>query len=208
MKFSFLPREDRFFQLFQQQAATIKESAAKLVDLLENYENVPEKVAEIQRLEEVADEVIRTIMKSLHRTFVTPLDREDIAILGELLDDVVDSIEESARYMIEYRIDRPTQQAKELARIIFRCGETLERAMKILHFRGAKLRDLLPLKDELTTLESEADKVTSRAMGELFESNSPIEVLKWKEIYAQLEGATDHCEEIAHLLEGIVIKHS
>ena len=89
---------------------------------MENYENIPEKWAEIKRLEEVGDTVIHTIMTSLHRTFVTPLDREDIAALGERLDDIVDSIEEAARIMMEYRIQESTDSAKELSRILQRCS--------------------------------------------------------------------------------------
>lgn len=208
MRLSFFPRESKFFLLLQQSAVNIKDTSIKLLDLMENYEKVEEKVAEIKRLEEVGDQIIHSIMQNLHRTFVTPMDREDIAVLGELLDDVVDSIEEAARYMLEYHIDKPTERAKELARIIVRCSEALEKAMKLLRFRGTQLREILPLKDELNTLEDEADQITSHAMGELFNYNSPIEVLKWKEIYAQLEAATDRCEQIAGVLEGMVIKNA
>ena len=209
MKLSFLPREEKFFFFFQQSASNLKSTAAKLLDLMENYENVGEKVAEIKRLEEVGDTIIHTIMNSLHRTFVTPLDREDIAMLGERLDDVVDSIEEVARYLVEYRIERPTDKAKELASIILECAETVERAMGLLHYRGTKLRDILPLTVEINRLENEADRVASRAIGELFSDGiSPIEVLKWKEVYDQLEEATDFCEDIANLLEGIVLKNA
>ena len=110
--------------------------------------------------------------------------------------------------MTEYNIVTPTESARELSRIIVRCAETLDKAMGILGSRGAKLKGLLDLKDQLNTLENEADRVTSRAMGELFESYSAIDIIKWKEVYGQLEGATDRCEEIAAILEGIVIKHA
>ena len=209
MKLSFLPREEKFFTLFHESAANVKETAVKLLDLMENYENVPEKVAEIKRLEEVGDTVIHTIMTSLHRTFVTPLDREDIAALGERLDDIVDSMEEAARLMMEYHIQESTENAKALARILLRCSETLEQAIGLLHLRGAKLRDILPLATVINTLENEADQVVSRAMADLFDDDaSPIYVIKWKEIYDLLEGATDHCETAANMLEGIVLKHA
>ena len=110
--------------------------------------------------------------------------------------------------MTEYHIVTPTESARELSRIIVRCAETLDKAMDLLGSRGAKLKGLLDLKDQLNTLENEADRVTSRAMGELFESYSAIDIIKWKEVYGQLEGATDRCEEIAAILEGIVIKHA
>ena len=209
MKLSFLPREEKFFTLFQESAANVKATAVKLLDLMENYENVPEKVAEIKRLEEVGDTVIHTIMTSLHRTFVTPLDREDIAALGERLDDIVDSMEEAARLMMEYHIQESTENAKSLARILLRCSETLEEAIGLLHLRGAKLRDILPLATVINTLENEADQVVSKAMAELFDDEaSPIYVIKWKEVYDLLEGATDHCEIAANMLEGIVLKHA
>ena len=147
-------------------------------------------------------------MTQLHKTFITPLDREDIALVGERLDDVLDCIEEAARYMTEYHIDTPTESARELSRIIVRSAETLDKAMSVLGSRGSKLKELLDLKDQLNTLENEADRVTSRAMGELFESYTAIDIIKWKEVYGQLEGATDRCEEIASILEGIVIKHA
>ncbi len=210
MKISLLPREEKFFTLFQQSAANLKATGEKLLDLMENYENVPDKVAEIKRLEEVGDNVIHEIMTSLHRTFVTPLDREDIAALGERLDDIVDYMEEAARLMVEYRIQESTENAKELARILLRCSETLEQAIGLLHLRGAKLRDILPLASEINLLENQADQVVSRAMAELFNDDnvSPIYVIKWKEIYDLLEGATDHCETAANMLEGIVLKHA
>jgi predicted phosphate transport protein (TIGR00153 family) len=210
MKLSFLPREEKFFTLFQESAANVKETAVKLLDLMENYENVPEKVAEIKRLEEVGDTVIHTIMTNLHKTFVTPIDREDIAALGERLDDIVDDMEEAARLMVEYRIQESTENAKALARILLRCSETLEQAVGLLHYRGAKLNEILPLATVINTLENEADQVVSKAMAELFndEAASPIYVLKWKEIYDLLEGATDYCETAANMLEGIVLKHA
>ncbi len=209
MKLSFLPREEKFFTLFQESAANVKTTAVKLLDLMENYENVPEKVAEIKRLEEVGDTVIHTIMTSLHKTFVTPLDREDIAALGERLDDIVDSMEEAARLMMEYHIQESTENAKALARILLRCSETLEQAVGLLHNRGAKLNEILPLATVINTLENEADQVVSKAMAELFDDEaSPIYVIKWKEVYDLLEGATDHCEIAANMLEGIVLKHA
>ena len=209
MRLSFLPREEKFFLFLQQSAENLRHTSVKLLDLMENYENVPEKVAEIKRLEEGGDTIIHTIMTNLHKTFVTPIDREDIAALGERLDDIVDNVEEAARIMVEYKIDEPTETAKELARIILRCSETLEQAMSLLHYRGSKLLEILPLTSAINTLENEADQVTSRAMGELFNDDvPPIYVLKWKEVYTLLEGATDFCEDAANMLEGIVLKHA
>lgn len=207
MKFSLLPRDDSFFLLLEESSANLKTTATQLLDLMENYTDVTSKVDNIKQSEEAGDSIIHRIMTQLHKSFITPLDREDIASLGEGLDDVVDCIEEAARYMVEYQIPQPTESARELSRIIVRCAETIEQAMGILKTRGSKLKTLLPLKDDLNKLENEADKVTSRAMGELFENYSAIDIIKWKEVYGQLEGATDKCEEIAAIMEGIVIKN-
>ena len=204
-----LSREERFFGLLRSSANNLNETAKLLVVLMEDYRDVPQKVAEIKRLEEVGDHIIHEIMRNLHRTFVTPLDREDIAALGERLDDVVDSIEEAARNMVEYRIEQPTDKAIELARIIEQATAVLQQALNKLHFRGAKLRDILPDSVEVNRLENEADHVFSRAIGELFNNGiSPIEVLKWREIYGQLEAAVDHCEDAANVLEGVVLKNA
>lgn len=206
---SILHREERFFGLLRSSANNMHDVSELLVDLMEDYRDVQTKVAEIKRLEEVGDHIIHEIMRNLHRTFVTPLDREDIAALGERLDDVVDSIEEAARNMVEYRIERPTEKAVELARIIERATDVLQQAVNKLHFRGSKLREILPDSVEVNRLENEADQVFSRAVGELFNNSiSPIEVIKWREIYGQLEQATDHCEDAANVLEGVVLKNA
>ena len=186
MKFSLLPRDDSFFLLLEESSANLKTTATQLLDLMENYTDVTSKVDNIKQSEEAGDSIIHRIMTQLHKSFITPLDREDIASLGEGLDDVVDCIEEAARYMVEYQIPHPTESARELSRILVRCAETIEQAMGILKTRGSKLKTLLPLKDDLNKLENEADKVTSRAMGELFENYSAIDIIKWKEVYGQL----------------------
>lgn len=207
MRFTLLPQQDKFFGLFKSSADNLVEASNKLVDLMENYENVPEKVAEIKRLEGKGDQIIHDIMTELHNSFITPLDREDIAALGERLDDVVDCVEEAARYMLEYRIEAPTESAKDLSKIIVSCAKTLAEAMDILGTGSRNFKKLMPLKNDLNLLENDADQVTSRAVGELFETFDAIDIIKWKEVYAQLENAADSAEDIAGILEGIVIKH-
>ena len=205
MKFSILPRQDKFFKLFKRSSENLKEASGKLVDLMENYENVEAKVTELKRLEEVGDSIIHEIMSDLHKTFITPLDREDISTLGERLDDIMDCIEEAARYMLEYDIKSPTKEAQELSRIIANCCETIDKAMTILG--NNKFKELTPLKEKLHVLENEADQVTSKALGELFRTSEAIDIIKWKEVYDQLESATDRAENVAVILDVIVIKH-
>ena len=204
------PRDDRFFVLLKQSGENLHQTSQALLDLVESYDDVPRKVAVISDLEEAGDHIIHEIMRSLHKSFVTPIDREDIAKLGESLDDVVDAIEESARNMLEYGIESPGPRAVELARLIDQCGKVLDRALgKLLHTRGLRLRAILEDAVEINRLENEADQVTSRAVGELFSNgSSAIEVLKWRELYDHLEAATDRCEDAANVLEGIVLKNA
>ena len=209
LSLSFLPKENRFFFLLHQSASNIQEVARRLQDLMENFENVPAKVQEIKDLEEFGDRIIHDITHSLHRTFVTPIDREDIMALATTLDDVVDAIDEAAQYTLEYKIEEPTEYARHLATIIVQCADELERAVALISTRGSKLKDILPMAVELNRLENEADKVTSRARGELFNNGFEVtQILKWRDIYDDLEQATDRAEDAANVLEGIVIKHS
>ena len=209
LSFSFLPKEDRFFFLLHQSAMNIQQVARHLQDLMENFENVAARVQEIKELEDFGDQIIQDITHSLHRTFVTPIDREDILALAERLDDVVDAMDEAARYTLEYRIDQTTEYARHLATIIVSCADELERAVGLLSSRGSRLKEILPMTAEVNRLEHEADRVASRAMGELFDDASDVvHILKWRDIYDDLEQATDRAEDAADVLEGIVLKHS
>jgi predicted phosphate transport protein (TIGR00153 family) len=187
----------------------LHETTTALVDFMEHYENIDEKASEIKRLEEVGDHIIHQIMLNLHRTFVTPFDREDIALLGARLDDVVDVAEEVSRTMVQYHVSAPTPRSIELAHIIDQCGAILEQAGDLLKGRGSKLRDLLPLTVDLNSLENEADIIASQAVGELFANEKdPIEIIKWREIYSLLESATDRAEDAADVIEAIVLKNA
>jgi hypothetical protein len=176
---------------------------------MEDFDNVEGKVQEIKDLEEFGDEVIHDITLSLHRTFVTPIDREDIMSLAGRLDDVIDAVNEAAQYMFEYKITDSTEYARKLSRIIVDCATQLEQAVGMLSTRGSRLKDILPIAVEINRLESEADKTLSQAMGHLFNNGTDvIDILKWRDIYNTLEEATDWAEDAANVLEGIVLKHS
>ena len=204
-----MPREDRFFGMLRSSARNVHETTVKLVDFMEHYDQAVAMAAEIKHLEEVGDHIIHDIMTNLHRSFVTPFDREDIANLAERFDDVVDMAEEVARTMVEYQIKAPTPRAMELAKVLAVCGGILEQAGHMLKARGGRLRDILPLTVEVNRLENVADHINSKALGELFASETnPIEVIKWREIYGDLEAATDRCEDAANVLEAIVLKHA
>jgi len=206
---SFLPKENRFFFLLHQSAMNNCAVARRLQDLMENLENVPTKVQEIKDLEEFGDQIIHDITHSLHKTFVTPIDREDILALAGRLDDVVDAMDEAAQYTLEYKIEQSTVYARELAAIIVQCADELEKAVGLLSTKGSKLREIIPMAVEINRLENEADKVASKARGELFSNGFDVyQVLKWRDIYDDLEQATDRAEDVADVLEGIVLKNS
>ena len=207
--FSFMPREDRFFFLLHQSTINIQQVARAFQDLMGNFENVPAKVREIKELEEHGDQIIHDITHSLHRTFVTPIDREDIMDLAGRLDDVIDAIDEAAQYTLEYSLEETTEYARHLSTIITGCADELERAVALLSTRGSKLREILPMTVEVNRLENEADRVLSRAMGDLFSNDyEVVQILKWRDVYNVMEEATDRAEDAADVLEGIVLKHS
>ena len=209
LSLSFLPKEDRFFFLLHQSTINIQKVARQFQDLMQNFENVPDKVREIKELEEFGDRIIHDIAHSLHRTFVTPIDREDIMALAGRLDDVIDAIDEAAQYTLEYKMEETTEYARHLSTIIVSCADELERAVALLSTRSSKLREILPMSVEINRLENEADQVASRAMGDLFSNGYDVmQILKWRDIYNDMEEATDRAEDAANVLEGIVLKHS
>ena len=209
LSLSFLPKEDRVFFLLHQSTINIQKVARQFQDLMQNFENVPDKVREIKELEEFGDQIIHDIAHSLHRTFVTPIDREDIMALAGRLDDVIDAIDEAAQYTLEYKIEETTEYARHLSTIIVSCADELERAVALLSTRSSKLREILPMSVEINRLENEADQVASRAMGDLFSNGYDVmQILKWRDIYNDMEEATDRAEDAANVLEGIVLKHS
>lgn len=182
-----------------------------MVSLMEEYENVDAKVERIREYEHVGDTVTHQIMEALHRTFVTPLDREDIALIGERLDDVMDFIDEAALSMRTYKVERPTAAARQMAAIILRATLEVEAAIAVLAGRR-NLRDILTHCVEINRLENEGDLVFRNALADLFGESTEItgfvEIIKWREIYDSLERATDRCEDVANVLEGIVIKNA
>ncbi|MCL0099302.1 DUF47 family protein [Dehalococcoidia bacterium] len=202
-------KENRFFFLLHQSAMNIQQVAKKFHDLMEHFENIEAKVKEIKDLEEFGDQVIHDITHSLHTTFLTPIDREDILDLAGRLDDVVDAIDEAAQYTLEYGIKTPTDYASQLAVIIVKCADELERATSLLGGGTSKWKEILPMAVEINRLENEADQIASQAMGNLFNNGyDVIDVLKWRDIYNDMEEATDRAEDAANVLEGIVLKHS
>jgi predicted phosphate transport protein (TIGR00153 family) len=208
MRFSLIPRTGRFYDLFDESAHKLVVAGEALADLLTHFENLEAKTAHIRDLEHEADDVTHEIYRQVYRTFVTPLDREDIAALAERMDDVMDYIEGASTAIRTYGITQPTAAARGLADLIRLQCLQLERAVSGLRNRG-QLRSLLEQCQEVNRLENEADTLFLISMAALFQGEmSSVDIIKWRDVYRELERATDSCEQVAHVLEAIVLKHA
>jgi predicted phosphate transport protein (TIGR00153 family) len=198
-----------FYDLFEQETANLAVAAEKLVDLFNNYENVEAKAKELKDFEHRGDVITHEIIARVHRSFVTPIDSEDITLLAHSLDDVMDFIEAAGRTAWLYHIAQPTERARELARIVGKMARKLNEVMPQLRHRD-KFKWILKQCVEINTLENEADDVHHAALAELFETcaSDACEVIKWRELYQHLEDATDRGEDVANVLEGVVLKYA
>ena len=205
MAFRLIPREERFYDDFVALARQIRIGAGLLDDMLRPERPIWDKADEIKEVEHKCDFLTHEIIQRLHRTFVTPLDREDIHSLARSLDDVMDAIDASAAIVRLYQIERVRPDAQELARIIVDSTEQVVKAMKALERRKGVAEPAV----EINRLENEADRAHQIAVRRLFEEErDPITIMKWKEILDFLEEATDRCEDVANVLEGVVVKHA
>ena len=208
VRFVIAPRETKFYDLFEKSAANLVVAAEKLADLFENYEDVEAKVKEIKALEHQGDAITHRIMQGLHRAFVTPIDREDIARLANRLDDIMDFIEAAGRTAFLYNISKPTDRARELTSIVVRTACQLNEIMPLLRRRD-QFKKILEGCVEVNRLENLADDVDHAALAELFDDTKDASyIIKWREIYDHLERATDRAEDVANVLEAIVLKHA
>jgi hypothetical protein len=207
-KLSLIPREEKFFVLFEQSAQNAVKIAQQLRDMVFIWENVRERVGVITDLEHQGDAITHQIMAQLHRTFVTPFDREDIALLAHSLDDVTDFIHSAADALLLYKVERPTGRAKEMADIAVQAVVEVERAISEMHDRIDRAQ-LLKRCVEIHRLENVGDSVHRSALAELFADSTDIAYLiKWREIYDHIETAIDRCEDVANILEGVALKYA
>lgn len=207
-KFSLIPREHKFFDLFEKSAHNMVKVAQVLKELVDEWEDISKSVDEITNLEHVGDTITHQIMEQLNRTFVTPFDREDIAMLAHSMDDVTDFIYAAATRMLIYKIDCSTSRAKELADIMLQAACELEKAIPQLRHR-AELEKILPRCVEINRLENAADEIFRSAQAELFDNTIDMaQIIKWREIYEYMESATDRCEDVSNVLEGVALKYA
>jgi predicted phosphate transport protein (TIGR00153 family) len=202
--FHLLPREEKFYSDFQALADQTLAGARLLEEMLAPDHPIWDKADEIKEVEHKCDFLTHAIIERLNRTFVTPLDREDIHTLARSLDDVMDAIDASATLVRLYRLDSVRFGARELAKIITTSAEEVRHALHALE----KSMGVVEHAVEINRLENEADRAHQEAVRRLFEDErDPLMVIKWKETLDFLEDATDRCEDVANVLEGVVVKH-
>lgn len=205
------PREERFFDLFERNAHNLVEGAKSLLLALENPDALDTQRAHLTEVEHWADEVTHQVMAALNRTFVTPLDREDIAGLAHALDDVVDYMEAALTRMVLFRIREASPLARDLARIILQQTEAINRAIPLLR-QKSEMEGIHDYLVEINRLENEADRHLERALSTLYDDvpdiGALVDRLKWREVYELLETATDRAEDVANVLEAIVLKNA
>jgi predicted phosphate transport protein (TIGR00153 family) len=208
MAFGFFPKHEKFFDLFDQSVENLREGARLLKALLEDYTDVEAKIKRIEDVEHKGDTLTHETIEHLNRIFVTPIDREDIHAIAEQVDDVLDRIDGAAYRLYLYEIPEPSESSRALADVLVRSVDEVALAVKALR-NLRKPREIIDRCVRINTFENEADSILHKALAALFRDyKDPIMVIKWKEIYERLEDATDKCEDVANVLEGIVLKNA
>lgn len=198
-----IPKEEKFFNLLESSAKNLKEGAEALRDLVHNYTDVEKKVRHIKEIESKGDTIIHETIDKLNKTFITPIDREDIHILASELDDVLDAIEGISSRLLNFRIKKPTPECIRLVDIVYEAVQQIEKAISNLQDFDNLPRFCI----EINRLENEADEISQEMVGQLLDQEPDWRVaIKWKEIYGRLETAADHCENIANAIESVVVK--
>jgi len=202
------PREEKFFILFEQSAALIVEGSQEFCEMLKDMPNCESHSKKIKEIEHKADDVTHSAVDLLHKTFITPLDREDIHELIKKMDDIIDLIDGASQKMNLYEIKEATPELKALAEICLKSAHDVKKMVNSLQNMGNR-EEIIARCIEINRLENEADQVHRAAMAKLFREETDIrQLIKLKEIYALVESATDRCEDVANIVEGIVVEYS
>lgn len=203
--FNFLPKEEKFFVLFNESAKNIHRGGLAIIKVMEPGADIVKRVQELKEIEHQGDSITHEIIKRLNKTFITPIEREDIYALVGALDDVLDLTDAAANKMVMFRIKEATPEARNLAGIISECTGEIVRTVSLLGKGEIETSHFV----EINRLENEADRVLHGALAKLFdEEKDPIQLIKWKEIYENLEEATDRCEDVSNILETISLKNT
>jgi len=201
-----IPKEEQYFDLFVQMTLYIGDAARELRQMLaDERQNYSEYSQRIKRLEHACDELTHTISTKLNKSFITPFDREDIYLMSTALDDIVDLIDDAARAIIIFDIGEIRDYANDFAGVIERMADQLREIVATLQ----KPKNITQRLVEIHRLENDGDDIYHAAIAELFhEERDPLTVIKWKEIYEKLEAAVDRCENVANIIESVIIKHT
>ncbi|MGB9715624.1 MAG: DUF47 domain-containing protein [Thermodesulfovibrionales bacterium] len=209
MKLGIFPKEIDFFEIFDMVAANLSKAASLFFNLMhsETFDNIEVKTKEIYEIEQEGDILTHEIIKKLNKTFITPIDREDLYTLASHLDDVLDLIWAATERVMVFKIKSPTKEAMEMAKDLLMTTEVIQKAIKKL--REKKYSHVQEYCIEINRLENRIDRTFRDALGILFdEAQDCVFIIKWKEIYEHLEDASDKCEDVANVLEAIVLKHA
>jgi predicted phosphate transport protein (TIGR00153 family) len=203
-----LPREGRFFDLFNEHAELIVQGSRELAALMADGDNHERRAYNIESIEKRADKVTRTTIELLHKTFITPLDREDIHQLITRMDDILDLLEDSAQLMFLYGVRHMTAEGRKLAEICVACCEKVQSSVTLLsNMKNAT--QIMSLCADMDRLESEADHVMRAAIARLFREEPDVrELIKLRSVYEHLETVTDRCEDVANIIQGIVLENA
>lgn len=201
-----VPQERYFFDLLEQDAAAVEDGARALLDLMTDFRDVPSKVKHIKDIEHRGDEVVHTIYEELNKTFITPIDREDIMALASDLDNVLDMIDAAANRLLLYEVEMPSRAMVDLAEVIVEATTALRKAVGMIRNmkQAAKVEAIAV---EVNRLENVADDLMNTSVAALFRETDVIHIIKCKEIIERLEEATDYCEDVANVLSDIVAKN-
>ena len=207
-------KDKEFFRAFSDHAKLCVDASKKLVELFEKPSRAAGIAEDITQLENKGDNITHETVKRLHETWITPLDRHDIHELITSLDDVLDMIEAVAERVHIFEISKSRPLAKELAEVLVKCCESIAKGAELLPKVSKSAQDMLAISVEVNRLENEADGLYRKALGELFnpkeaaDANYVLEIMKWREVFDYLENATDACEDVANVIEGIVLEYA
>ncbi len=203
-----LPQDEGFFDLFERAADNLQEAGRLLDAFLTDFTDLPNKAKQINNVEHAGDHLTREAIEKLNRTFLAPFDREEIHELVCRMDDVLDHIDEATSRLVLYRVKAPTDDARALGKVLLKATALIRELMPLL--RNLKKPQLiLNTCLQIQQQESEGDRIEQHGLAALFdEKTDAIEIIKWKDIYGDLEKATDSCSDVANVVESIVIRHS
>jgi hypothetical protein len=202
-----IPQEKYFFTMIEQQSKNVLEGVDALVNMLEHYNEIEKKRDRIKHIENEGDKMVHDIFAELNKTFITPIDREDITKLTSSLDDILDNLEAVSERLIIYEIKKPPKYMLEFAQILQKTARNVNEGIHLLrNFKDAK--QIRGFCRDVNTLENEGDILLRKATADLFTKKDPIEIIKTKELYDDLEAAIDRCEDVADVIGDILVKYT